>query len=475
MYYMGLVVQILCSILIDMAKILDRTEELAGLETAWKEAADGRPQLAVVWGRRRVGKTFLLSHFVRGKRAVFFGATQQAEGIELRRLDEALRRDLGTQAADLSAGGFPSWEAALRFFVAMSGDEPLVVVLDEVPYLARSTPGLPSIIQAVWDHVPAGTKLLLVLTGSAVGFIEEMLGAGGALRGRPTSALRLDPVDLLSARAFLPRLNRVPFFEAYSACGGYPLHLLQWDQEAGTEENLVRLAGQPGGMLLDDANAILREELPEAGGYPRILAAIGRGRTRPSTIASEADQRIEHPLEVLVRAGFVRKSRPVGAPRRARAIYEIADAYLAFWFGVLYSDLPEIETGQGRAVLKRRRPAWERHLGWMFEETARDHARRMVARGELPDDLVVGRWWTTTGEPAEVDVLGLRGSRTALIGEARWQEQPPGSSDVQHLRDKLTRVPRPIDDSLLALWSRARSDERDPRTRTFDLRQMLQP
>lgn len=456
-----------------MGKLLNRSPEVATLEQAWADAATGRPQLAVLWGRRRVGKTFLLSHFIRGKRAVFFGATQQAEPIELGRLGEAIRRDLGAQAADLSGGGFPSWEAALRFFVAMGQDEPLVVVLDEVPYLARSTPGLPSIIQAVWDHVPAGTKLLLVLTGSAVGFIEEMLGAGGALRGRPTLALRLDPVDLLSARLFLPRLDPVPFFEAYSACGGYPLHLLQWDQDADTQENLWRLAGQPGEILLEDANAILREELPETGGYPRILAAIGRGRTRPSTIASEADQRIEHPLDVLVRSGFVRKSRPVGAPRRARAIYEIADAYLAFWFGVLYSDLPEIETGQGRAVLKRRRPAWDRHLGWMFEEAARDHARRMVLSGDFPDDLVVGRWWTTTGEPTEVDVLGLHGSRTALIGEARWQERPLGPPDVQRLREKLARVPRPVDEPLLALWSRARSDVRDPRTRTFHLRQML--
>ena len=84
----------------------------------------------MLWGRRRVGKTFLLSHFVRDKRAVFFGATQQAEAVELRRLAEAVRRDLGSHVADLAGGGFANWEAALRFFVALAADQPLIALLD---------------------------------------------------------------------------------------------------------------------------------------------------------------------------------------------------------------------------------------------------------------------------------------------------------------------------------------------------------
>lgn len=439
--------------------LLNREDEHARLERAWARASSGHPELALLWGRRRVGKTFLLSHFVVGKRAVFFGATQQAEGVELARLAEAVRRDLGPQVADLAGGRFSSWEAALRFFVAISADEPLAVVVDEVPYLTRSTPGFASVVQAVWDRAGAGTKLLLVLTGSAVGVIESMLGAGGALRGRPTETLRLDPLGPLEARAFLPRLEPAGLLEAYAACGGYPLHLRQWDERAGTDVNLRRLAGAPGGILLEDAVGILREELPETGGYPRILAAIGRGRTRQSEIAGEAEQRIEHPLDVLVRAGFVRRSRPVGAPRRARPLYEIPDPYLAFWFGVLYSDLPEIEAGQGRAVLERRRPQWQRHVGWMFEEAARAHAARLAERGDLSEDLVVGRWWATKGEPCEVDVLGLRGSRTHLLGEARWQSRPLGAGDLEELRRKAVRVPRPVATPLYALWGRAGADE----------------
>ncbi|MGA2165673.1 MAG: ATP-binding protein, partial [Solirubrobacteraceae bacterium] len=174
-----------------LATLIDRERELASLERAWEQAAGGRPQLAVVWGRRRVGKTFLLSHFAEHRRAVFFGATQQAEGIELARLADTVRRDLGDRAADLAGGRFASWEAALRFFAALAVEESLTVVLDEVPYLVRSTEGFASIVQAVWDHIAQGTKLMLVLTGSAIAMMEAMVGAGGALRGRATLTLRL--------------------------------------------------------------------------------------------------------------------------------------------------------------------------------------------------------------------------------------------------------------------------------------------
>jgi AAA+ ATPase superfamily predicted ATPase len=455
--------------------LLNRAPERDRLEQSWAAARRGQPQLVVVWGRRRVGKTFLLTHTVQKKRAVFYGATEQAEAIELGRLVEAVRRDLGDRVADLAGGGFTSWEAALRFFVALAADEPLAVVLDEVPYLARSTRGFPSIVQSVWDHLPRGTKLLLVLTGSAVGTIEAMLGPSGALRSRPTATLRLDPLDPWNARLFLPRLDPVRFFEAYAACGGYPLHLAAWDPGASTEGNLARLAGVAGGLLLEDAAGILSEELPEHGGYARILAAIGRGRTRYAEIAGEAGQRVEHPLDVLVRAGFVTKVAPVGAPRSMRATYAIADVYLAFWFRVLYSDLALIEGGQGPAVLRRARPRWQGHLGQVFEETARAHARRLVARGDLPGDLVVGRWWATSGEPCEVDVLGLEGRRTALLGEAKWQPEPLGHRELEQLRRKATRVPQPVDTPLYGLWGRAGASQEVRRAgaRGFDLAAIL--
>jgi len=455
--------------------LLDRDDERRQLEEAWRRAAAGTPQLALLWGRRRVGKTFLLSHFVQDKPAVFFGATEQAEAIELERLAEATRRDLGDGVADLLGGRFASWEAALRFFAALAAERPVCLVIDEAPYLARSTPGFASIVQVVWDRLPPGTRLLLVLAGSAVATMEAMIGAGGPLRGRPSLTLRLDPLDIWAARAFLPRLRAEHVVEAYAACGGYPLHLQAWDQSVGTEANLLRLAGQAGGILLDDARMILREELSESGGYARVLAAIGRGRTRPSQIASEVGQRIERPLDILCAIGMVRRQLPVGAPKGARPSYEIADPYLAFWFRVLYSEAERIEGGQGRSVLRMRRPEWERHVGWVFEEVARAHAIRLAAGGDLPEDLLIGRWWRLGPDPCEIDVLGLRGGQTALIGEARWQRRPITRRDLRELLAKANCAPAPRDDPIVAFWSRrgAEPEVTAAGAKSFDVETML--
>ena len=309
-------------------------------------------------------------------------------------------------------------------------------------------------MQVVWDHLRPGTKLALVLTGSAVGVMEKTLGAGGALRGRATLSLPLAPVDLIAARTFLPDLPAEDLLQAYAACGGYPLHLRQWEAGRSTPENLRRLAFTPGGVLLEDAAGMLREELSPTGGYAQILAAIGRGRTRFSHIAGEVGQRIDHALKVLIRTGFVAKDLPVGAPRGARSSYEILDPYLRFWFQVLYTEVALIEGGQGEAVLERVLPRWQTHVGFVFEEQARAHARRLVQRGELRADLVVGRWWSGRGASVEVDVLGLRGSHTALLGEARWQSAPLGRRELEALRRKLPFVPSPVDEPALVLWGR---------------------
>ena len=113
-----------------------------------------------------------------------------------------------------------------------------------------------------------------------------------------------------------------------------------------------------------------------------------------------------------------------------------------------------IEAGQGRAVLRRRRPDWQRQLGWVFEEAARAHAVRLVQKGELPHDLVIGRWWSTRGVSIEIDVLGLQGSRTQLLGVARWQERPLGLRDAHALAAKAAFAPQVVDEPTIALWGR---------------------
>ena len=456
----------------DLPPLLGRWSEQDQLQRVLNRAAEGAPQLVVLTGRRRVGKTFLLAHTASSRRSVYLAATQQAETVELGRLAEAVSRSLGTEALDLAGGALPSWEAALRVLAGLARREPLLVVLDEVGYLLRTSPGLASVLQAWWDHLPRPNHLCLVLTGSSTSTADRLLGPGAPLLGRPTAVMRLAPVPLAHASHFLPGAAPPTVVHAYAAGGGYPLHLLAWDPAAPVQENLLRLAGTPGGLLLEDAPGIVREEVSDAPGYVRILAAVAAGRTRTSQVADLAGQRVEQPLALLAEAGLLRREVPLGAPTvrhlGGRARWAVDDPYLRWYYRVLYTQRGLVEAGQGRAVLRRSAGAWADQVCAVFEQGAREHAAALVASGELPD-CVIGRWWAERGEPAEVDVLGLQGARTALLGEARWQEAALSPRDLAGLLSRLPRLPDPVPRPVALLYGRSGADRSTRESRGDDL------
>lgn len=457
--------------------VIGRAAELAVLDSAWGRAGTGDPQLVVVWGRRRVGKTYLLTHFAQDKRAVYFTATRQdSEHRQLRRLAGRLREQLGDEVRDLVPETFAGWEAALRFLIRLAERDPLLVVLDEAPRLAVGRSDFADLVSAIWENDVRDQRLMLVLTGSAVAVMEEMLGPHGGLHRRANVEQRMDPFPLVDAREFLPGLSPEAAIEAYAACGGYPLHLRRWRGDRSADDNLHELAFTPGGILVRDAPDILSEDLDWRGGYERVMVAMAGGARRRSRIAGRAQQRIDYTLDRLRRAGYVRVVRPVGAGGSPDPLYEIADTYLAYWFAVLRDDADLIEGSQGGAVQQRTDGRWQRHLAAVFEAEARAHAQRMVSGGALPPDAIVGRWWLD--ETAEIDVLALSGAQPVLIGECRWQSREVTERDLAELRRRAGRLPVPAGaQTIYAFWSRGGptgSLARHPDVRTYTPADLLE-
>lgn len=435
-------------------EIVGRSAELADLTSAWAQAVSGKPQLAVIWGRRRVGKTYLLTHFAQGKRAIYFTATRQdTQDRQLRRFVEHLHEQLGDEVRDLAPDTFPSWEAALRFTARLAQDTPLLLVLDEAPRLATSQTDFADTVSAVWENHLRGQRFMLVLSGSAVAVMEQMLGPQGGLHRRAGLERRMDPFTLREARAFQPDLASEDYIQAYAACGGYPLHLTRWLANRTVDQNLVELAFTPGGLLLRDAPDILSEDLDWRGGYERVLAAMAGGARRRSKIAGRAQQRIDYTFDRLRKAGHIRVVRALGTGSSTDPMYEIADDYLAYWFAVLRDDADLIEGGQGTAVARRTQGRWQTHLGRVFESAAREHTQQLVSVGALPADTIVGRWWKD--ETAEIDVLALDGGGPVLIGECKWQTRPLDERDLAQLRRKALYLPSSAETATYAFWSRS--------------------
>lgn len=198
----------------------NRERELAQLEEAWH--APGA-KLVTLWGRRRVGKSTLLSRFATGKRSVYLYGTRMTE--------RDILVGLALQVADvcddpyLRSAPFPTWDAALDYLEARSQADRLLVIFDEFPYLCEVTRGLDTLVQRWWDRVHQTAHLMLVLAGSGFSFMEGLTGARGPLHGRRTGQVEVRPFDYLDAARFFPHLAPEDRIRAYACFGGMPAYL----------------------------------------------------------------------------------------------------------------------------------------------------------------------------------------------------------------------------------------------------------
>lgn len=407
-----------------------------------RTAAAPRGQLVIVWGRRRTGKTYLLQAFAESRRCIYYSATQQSAPVELGGFTEATRSVLGS--AGLPDGyTFPNWTVALDFVTRSAGRGRLIVVLDEFPYLAASTRGLESIVQRWWDHSGRTSSVMLILSGSAVAYMKQIVGSAAPLHQRATAVIFCAQLGYGAAGEFTKGLAPTERAVAYGILGGTPLYLEQWDSAASRRANLIRLFGSPASPLVDAAELVLSGELPEPEGAFRILQAIALGRTRPGEIADYAKVAVERPLKRLTTLGIIERKVPAleHPARTKRAVYRIRDPYFSFWFRFIASNRAQISRGMGAQLVDGViLPSIDDLMGPIFEEMARDHARFLVGSAELTANRV-DSWWSTDGAH-EVDIVGVSGSdRVTFVGTAKWSAQPLGRAVLANLDGHAAGIP----------------------------------
>jgi hypothetical protein len=338
----------------DAAPFVGRQRELAVLQ----ELADsGKPELFVLYGRRRVGKTELLQQLCKGRRAAYFLAAQVRDKDNLRAFRRVLEEALGDPA--IASVEFPDWTAALTYAAERTGSERLILVLDEFPYLCEANPGLPSLLQRFWDLRGKRSSLMLVLCGSQVSFMEkEVLAERSPLFGRRTGQRRLEPLRPSEALAFFGRWSREDALLAYGIVGGMPAYLGRFDEGTSLEENLLREVLRPEGYLFDEVHYLLHTELTNPSTYSSILAAVARGAERVGDVALAVG--VDSPtankyLHVLRELRLVAREVPLTDPdplRSRRGVYRIADRFVAFHFRHVQPHLSRIEAGRGVRVLE---------------------------------------------------------------------------------------------------------------------------
>jgi hypothetical protein len=408
-------------------EFIGRSAELGALRASYAAA---RGQLVLLSGRRRIGKTYLLQEFIRGRRAIFYQASRQAEAVELASFTEAAAAVLGAFPAGYV---FPTWEAALEYVDERAGGERLTVILDEFQYLCDSTEGLPSVIQRWWDQRGRTSSIMLVLCGSAQTLMHDLDSGSAPLHQRFTKKIRLGPLSYREAAEFVPSLGAADRFRVYALLGGTPLYLREWDDRTSVRDNLVRLFGDPGSALVDSARLVLHTDLGDSTASYRTLGAIARGRTRRNEILQTARVTNERVLQRLEELHLVTRRVPVteGAASR-RGYFAVTDPYFRFWFRFIEPNRASIDRGFGeRLVEDIIVPDLDNHFGSVFEDVAREFAANLVTSGQLRA-TDVGSWWSSDGEH-EIDVVGVTRKEPTFIGTVKWRATALGYDVYKNL------------------------------------------
>ncbi len=423
-----------------------RERELAALERAYQK--DGF-QMAVIYGRRRVGKTTLIDEFVQGKRVLYFTAQQKTSRQNLELFSAAVYSLFSLPDA---LPAFSSWNDALSFVVkhveSESAVEPLVFVFDEFPYAAEADPSLPSALQGAIDHGFKHTNARLILCGSNEGFMEsEVLGSKSPLFGRRTLQIRLKPFDYLDAARMLVGIPVEEQAIYYATFGGTPYYLSQIDRNLSYAQNVRELLFDTMGILYEEPLMLLRQELHEPAQYNSILDAIGAGNATPMRIAEHAgvnSNSIGKYLKTLCSLGIVERVVPFGeSDSSRRAGYRLKDPFFSYWYRFVSRYLGSIEEGAGAvaAGYATEGPALATYVGKQFELICLQWLRRESTAGRLAfPALEFGQWWgtdPTAREEVDIDVIAANKlEKQILVGECKWRTSFDETAAIEALEHR---------------------------------------
>jgi AAA+ ATPase superfamily predicted ATPase len=426
-------------------RFLNRSDELAVLEEQWRASG---ARYFVLWGRRRVGKTELLDRFVAGKRSFFFEANDTTEVSQLRAFSEELATVSGN--ALLAAQPVTNWTAALAALEQfVSSGERTVVVFDEFQFLVARQAGLETLLNSWWRTTGSRRSLVLIIAGSEVSFFRQDVLAG-KMYGRRTGQWQLAPFEYRAAALFTPSYSAADKVRTYAVCGGMPYYLNTWDDSVPLEQNILRNILYRDGLMHEEAEFLLRQELPDPRQYFAVLEAIARGRRRNNAIVQHTGldkaQVYQH-LRTLERLQLVEQRRPVTAkPTSLKTSYAILDGYLNFYFTFVEPFASRLRN-RADAELHLRQTVIPR-LDHFVSKPAWEYICRQYMRIQEPDARTVGGWWGSVpvaprrNEQRELDaaVLDIDG-RVIATASCKWTNAPLDYSEETLLTQLEAFIP----------------------------------
>lgn len=404
---------------------IGRDKELSELERRYKS---DKFEFVVIYGRRRVGKTALINHFIDDKKSIYFMGVESNEKQNLENLSKSIFEfSSGIQTETY----FASYQAALEYAFMLAEKERVVLAIDEYPYVARASKSLASTLQMLIDKYKDTSKLMLILCGSSMSYMEDhVLAYKAPLYGRRTAQMKIMPFDFEECCSCLNALSDEEKALIYGIVGGTPQYLLQMSDKLSVEENIKNTYLNPMSFLYEEPVNLLKQEVREPAIYNAIITAIATGYSRMSEISSKVGESTtvcSGYIKNLINLGIIKRETPYGEKASRKSIYSIEDNMFYFWYRFVPDNNSLIVRGATDLVYKRIEAQFSDYMGRVFEEICKQYLWKQLLTGKMPVEFVsLGRWWGNDPRKkiqTEIDIMGAQDSNSAIFAECKWRNE----------------------------------------------------
>ncbi len=424
--------------------IIGRNKEKKELEDAYDSS---QAELIAVYGRRRVGKTYLVKNFFQQKKCVFFQTTGIYKGTLKQQLDR-FAKELGAsfyKGASIAASTtwIDAFEALTQAIEQVPKNKLIVLFFDELPWMATRKSGIISAIEYFWNRYWSNkSQIKLILCGSAASWIiKNIIKNRGGLHNRITRKIRLTPFNLQETFLYLKYIkypcNHKQATKIYMVTGGVPFYLKNFKKNLSVDQNINNLFINPEGIFFNEFDEIFSSLFENSEQYKEIvtlIASVKDGISR--NILDEKNKltgvggRLTNRLEDLKSAGFISIYMPYGHKKRG-VFYRISDEYCYFylkWIEPIKNQLKQnLATDFWLGIVNT--PAYFIWMGYTFENICYKHLAQIRKSLNISDSSLASSWRSIPTkrkreQGAQIDLLFDRDDDSITICEIKYTDKP---------------------------------------------------
>lgn len=394
-------------------------------------------QTALIYGRRRVGKSELIKQVLREERitGIYYECKETTEKNNVGSLSELIG-----ETFQFPKPSFADIEDLLKYLFEKSEEAGFVLVLDEYPYLRATVTGLDSILQSLIDKYRSTSKIKFIICGSHINIMKSLLDSQNPLYGRIDRTVNLQPMDYYESALFYESFSMEDRVRLYSVFGGIPHYNRLIDPSLSVQENVMELIASTGARLENEVSMYLRSEISKITNANEVFEALAKGYSRFSDILSQShvssSPTLVDVLNKLIAMGLVRKEAPINDEHnRRKAGYYIADQLSLFYYRYCFRYASQLSVMDPEVFYDRyiREDFETKYVPAAFEEICRQYLIRMNRAGKLAEPFdKIGRYWYDDPETktnGEFDLV-TEDPKGYVFYEAKFRSEPLSKSRI---------------------------------------------